>query len=152
MKIHFALLLMAAPGWVAAQAGDPLKSPACGQALAALDAARAADPRGAQVAPLRNQATQACLGGGPSPQRSARVLQPPIAVPPPAITPPPAPPTLALPRLPPPPVAIGRAPSPAHCDAGGCWTDDGGRLRHIGPNLAGPNGLCTQQVGQVVCP
>ena len=56
------------------------------------------------------------------------------------------------PALPPPPVAIGRPPRVTHCDAAGCWADDGRGLRHVGPNLAGPNGLCTQQGGLVYCP
>ena len=151
MKI-LAALLLAAPGWVAAQAVDPLKSPECAHALAALEAARSDDPRGARLGGLRNEAAQACLGGGAPGARSARVLQAPMVVSPPIATPPSPPPTLALPRQPPPPVPIERPPTPAYCDTGGCWTNDGGHLRHLGPNLAGPNGRCMQQGGQVVCP
>lgn len=150
MKILFALLL-ALPGWLQAQP-DPLKSPACAQALAGLDAARADDARGAQVPALRNQAAQACLGGNPALGRTARVLQAPITVPPPALTPPPLPETMAQPRRPPPPVALARPALPALCDTGGCWASDGGRLRHVGPNLAGPTGMCAQHGGQVLCP
>ncbi|HEY8356245.1 MAG TPA: hypothetical protein VIL30_02190, partial [Ramlibacter sp.] len=123
MKMLATLLLLVAPAWLAAQPADPLKSAACGQALAALDAARGADPRGAQVPALRNQAAQVCLGGGEAPGRSARVLQPPSVVPPPTIAPPPQPEPLALPRLPTPPVAIDRPATLSHCDAGGCWAN-----------------------------
>jgi hypothetical protein len=153
MKILSALLLALALLPAAhAQSGDPLKSAACGEALAQLQAGRAAG-NGAAPQPLRDRAAQACLGGGSTPQRSARVLQQPISVAPPVITPPVPPgPIAAPPQLPPPPVAIQRAPLPTHCDAGGCWASDGNSLRHIGPNLAGPNGLCTQQAGQVFCP
>jgi hypothetical protein len=140
--------LLLPPG-AAAQASDPLKSAACADALAALQAARAA---GGTAQAQRDQAALACLGGGNTPQRSARVLQAPLVVPAPVITPPAVPPPLAAPQLPPPPVAIGRPPSVTHCDAGGCWGDDGRGLRHIGPNLAGPNGLCTPQGGLVYCP
>lgn len=151
MKILPALLLLTAPGWLSAQ-GDPLKSPACASALAALDAARTVDARGPQLPALRDQAAQACLGGGATSGRSARVLQAPTAVPAPVITPPPQPAPLPLPRMPSPPVEIGRPPMPTHCDAGGCWANDGGHLRHVGPNLAGPAGTCVPQGGQLFCP
>jgi hypothetical protein len=49
-------------------------------------------------------------------------------------------------------VAVGRPPAPSHCDAGGCWSNDANGLRHLGPNLAGPNGLCSQQGALVYCP
>jgi hypothetical protein len=81
------------------------------------------------------------------------VLQAPISVPPPQIEVPPAAAPLAPPSLPPPPVAVERAPLPAACDAGGCWTNDGGtHLRHVPPNLMGPRGLCSTQAGVVYCP
>lgn len=153
MKILPALVLAAACGWASAQEGDPLKSAACGQALAALQAARASGAEAAGVRPVQDRAALACLGGGNPPQRSARVLQAPIAVPPPVIVPPaPLPPSLIAPSLPPPPLAIPRPPQVTHCDAGGCWASDGNTLRHVGPNLAGPQGLCVQQGGLVHCP
>lgn len=151
MKILLALYLCAACGWAAAQAGDPLKSAECGQALAALQQAGASGAAGEQL--LRERAALACLGGGNTPQRSARVLAVPIAVPPPGVLPPASlPPSLVAPTLPPPPVAIQRPPQVTHCDASGCWASDGGALRHLGPNLASPQGLCTQQGGLVHCP
>jgi hypothetical protein len=75
-----------------------------------------------------------------------------VVVRPPAIVPPPLPAAMAQPVLPPPPLAIQRPPSVTHCDVGGCWADDGLHLRQVGPNLAGPNGLCSQQGGLVYCP
>jgi hypothetical protein len=80
------------------------------------------------------------------------MLQPPVVVPPPAIVPPPLPAPMARPALPPPPVALQRPPALTHCDVAGCWADDGQHLRQLGPNLAGPNGRCSQQGGLVYCP
>ena len=147
----FALLLLAA--WpVHGQQGDPLKSPACGAALERLQSARTAGSAPAAVEALRGEAANTCLGKGSPPSRPGRVLQAPIAVPPPRIDVPPAVPALAAPALPPPPLAIDRPPTPAICDAGGCWTNDGTHMRQVPPNLIGPRGLCTQQGGQLYCP
>ncbi|MCG2593630.1 hypothetical protein LZ009_12660 [Ramlibacter sp. XY19] len=144
------LVLALGPALLHAQDGDPLKSAACGDALAALQAARGGDDAATQ--PLRASAARTCLGGSGTPGRPARVLQAPIAIPAPVITPP----SVALPMAPPtpipPPVAIQRPPTPTHCDIGGCWADDGTHLRQVGPNLAGPNGLCSQAGGVVYCP
>lgn len=151
MKLLPALcLLLAVPAGVLALE-DPLKSPACEQALARLDAARA--ERSSQVPALRQQAANTCLGGpGTPPQRSARVQQAPLVVPPPTIAPPAVAALPPGPSLPPPPVAVQRAPLPAHCDPSGCWAEDGGQLRHVGPNLMGPRGVCNRQGGLVYCP
>lgn len=146
MKFLAALLCAACLG---AHAADPLKSPACGEALAALQAARGDH----DVQPLRQRAAQACLGSASEAGRAPRTLQPPVAVPPPAIVPPSRPPGLVAAPVPPPsPVAVQRPPRVTHCDAGGCWVDDGSGLRQVGPGLAGPAGLCTQQAGVVYCP
>lgn len=151
MNIAPALLLLAALLPAAAQDGDPLKSQACGAALADLQAARAAGA-GASVEARRAAAASACLGSTAVPTRPGRVAQPPVAVPAPQIEVParaaPLPPAAA----PPPPVAIDRPAAPATCDASGCWTNDGTHLRHVPPGQAGPRGLCTQQGGMVVCP
>lgn len=152
MRIAAALLCAAVfAGGAAAQEADPLKSAACGDALAALQAAREARAPAAQAEALRQQAARTCLGTGAPPQRPGRVAQLAQAVPPPTITPPGARP-LPAPVLPPPPVAIQRPPAPAHCNAGGCWVDDGTHLRHVPPTLAGPRGLCSQHGGLVYCP
>jgi hypothetical protein len=151
MKIACALLaLLAAAATVRAQETDPLKSPACGAALATLQAARQGG--GSNVDALRSAAAGSCLGSSTVPTRPSRVLQAPVVVPAPQIELPaqavPMPPAV----LPPPPVAIQRPPLPATCDAGGCWSNDGTHLRHVPPNLAGPGGLCTQLGGLVYCP
>ena len=151
MKIACALLfLFAAAMPLRAQDADPLKSPACGAALSALQAAR--NSGSDSVAALRGAAASACLGSAVVPTRPGRLLQAPVVVPPPQVDVPVQAAPLPPPVLPPPPVAIQRAPLPATCDAGGCWTSDGTHLRHVPPSLAGPSGLCTQQGGLVFCP
>ena len=128
---------------------DPLKSADCGSALATLQAAR---PGGVKGVGAGVAAASACLGSSAIPLRPSRVLQAPVAVPPAQIEVPARVAPLPAPSLPPPPVAIDRPPSPATCDAGGCWSNDGTHLRHVPPNLVGPAGLCTQQGGLVYCP
>jgi len=134
---------------------DPLKSAACGEALASLQAARAQPAASGAVEALRSAAASTCLGSAMPPTRPGRVLQAPIVVPPPQIEVPVqvAPLNIPAPVPAPPPVAIQRAPAPALCDAGGCWSGDGTHLQHVPqPTLIGPRGLCTQQGGQVFCP
>jgi hypothetical protein len=131
---------------------DPLKSTACGNALAALQAARSAKDSAARIASLRGAAAQTCLGSSAVPTRPARVVQAPVHVPPPQIEVPMATPSLPAAIAPPPPVAIERYPQPAVCDANGCWSNDGSHLRLVPPNLPGPGGLCTTQGGLVYCP
>jgi hypothetical protein len=156
MKIACALLVLAgAAGASLAHAqGDPLKSPECGSALAALQSARFVGAAPAAVEGLRSAAAGSCLGSAVVPSRPSRIAQQPITVPPPQIDVPPGPaPSLAPAPMLPPPVAIGRPPLPSQCDAGGCWSSDGGtHLRHVPPTLVGPNGMCTQQGGVVYCP
>jgi hypothetical protein len=152
MKRWMALAMLACAA-AAAQDGDPLKSPACGDAIAALDAARSAKAAPAQVEVLRARAAQTCLGTADPPRRPARVLQPPVAIPPPPL----APPGVAAPQLlvtpPPPPVTITRPPQVTQCDPAGCWVDDGGnRLRHLPPHQVSPRGPCTIVGALVYCP
>ena len=93
---------------------DPLKSQACGAAIASLQAARQGRADAGQVEALRSQAATACLGMGSPPARPSRALQAPIQVPPPQVDVPVAVPAIpGLPALtpPPPPVAVDR---PAH--------------------------------------
>jgi hypothetical protein len=139
------------PGAVVAQ-GDPLKSAACGDALASLQSARDAKVPGATLDSLRGRAASTCLGMAGPPQRPGRVAQAPISVPPPQIDMAPLPQLPAGPSLPPPPVAIERSPGPALCDPGGCWSNEGAHLRQLGPNLTGPRGPCLQQGAAVFCP
>lgn len=141
-------LLLAACACAHAQE-DPLKSPACGAALAALQAARTEKAAPARIESLRSSAEQTCLGSASLPTRPARTVQAPVHVPPPQIDAPLATPSLRPPVAPPPPVAIERYPQPATCDPNGCWTNDGSHLRMVPPN---PPGLCTTQGGLVYCP
>lgn len=153
MKITPVLLLaLAGVLPVRAQQDDPLKSAACGTALADLQAARTGGAGAGQVEALRSTAAGVCLGSATLPTRPARVVQPPVVVPPPQVEVPQRVAPLPPPVLPPPPVAIERAPLPAQCGPGGCWTDDGSHLRHVPPSLVAPGGLCIQQGGGVYCP
>lgn len=146
-KTSCAWLLLAAALPLCAQE-DPLKSPACGAAVANLQAARTGASDAARIEALRSQAATVCLGMGSPPSRPARVLQAPIAVPPPQIALPPG--TAPLPAItpPPPPVAVERLPVPSTCDANGCWVDDGTHMRQVPPTLTP---LCPQQGGLVYC-
>lgn len=137
-----------------AQPADPLKSPECGQALDALRQARAAaeqDPaQGTRVEPLRHRAARVCLGQTEQTLPSGRIAQPPVVVPAPVILspsrPPPAP---ALPKIPPP--VFERPAVVTACDPGGCWDSNGNRLNRAGPDLIGPQGLCTVQGSLLHC-
>ena len=135
-----------------AQDADPLKSPACAQAIESLQSARSGGAGGPEVEGLRGAAAATCLGSATPPQRPGRVAQPPVSVPPPRIDLPVRVAPLAPPALAPPPVAIARPSAPALCDASGCWASDGTHLRQVGPNLMGPLGLCTQQGALIACP
>ncbi|MBK6007677.1 hypothetical protein JJB11_16375 [Ramlibacter ginsenosidimutans] len=152
VPLLFASLLLAATAHARAQPADPLKSPACGAALAQLQAARDKHAAPAHVEALRSAAATTCLGQPDPPARPARSVQAPVAVPPPRIAPPSQPVPIAAPTPPPPPVAIDRPASPAVCDGGGCWVDDGTHLRRVPPDLRGPGGLCSNLGGQLYCP
>lgn len=150
MKIACAFIALCAAALpLHAQQADPLKSPACGAALADLQAARQG---GGDVNALRSAAASACLGSSALPTRPSRVLQAPVVVPPPQTELPPRVAPLPAPVLPPPPVVVERAPLPATCDAGGCWSQgDGTHLRHVPPALVVPGVACTQQGTVVYC-
>lgn len=152
MKTARACFLACMAAAAAAQDGDPLKSPACAQALERLQSARDANAGAAALEGLRSTAAATCLGSAAPPQRPGRVALPPVSVPPPQIDLPVRVAPLPPPVLAPPPVAIDRPPAPALCDASGCWASDGTHLRQVGPNLLGPNGMCTQQGALVACP
>lgn len=150
--MRFAVLLLAGL-WPALPvlAQDPLKSDQCGQALAGLRAARSDPRQAAQLEALRQQATQACLGGSGDARRPSPVVQPPLVVKPPVIdVPQQAPPVAAAPAPPRPPVA--QPPVITTCDAGGCWDSDGRRLNRAGPVLIGPGGPCVASGSGVQCP
>jgi hypothetical protein len=152
MKTALALLLACAAATAFAQGDDPLKSPACGAALAGLQAARQGGADAARVEALRSSAAGTCLGGAAPPVRPGRVARAPEVVPPPQVTVPARPAAPAAPALPPPAVPIERPALPATCDPSGCWTSDGTHLRHVVPSVPGPAGPCVAQGGVVYCP
>ena len=129
----------------------------CRRALAALQAQEAstAAPRDdlQQLDALRRQAARACLGGqGDPPPPSQRYPLP--AAPPPAATRAPAASPIPAPP-PPPPISIPQPAKPSGvtgCDAAGCWTPDGTRLRRSGSTLIGPRGPCTTHGTVLRCP
>jgi hypothetical protein len=153
IPLLLAPLLLAAALPLRAQEADPLKSPACGAAIAQLQSARENHEAADRVETLRSSAASTCLGQPDPPARPSRAMQAPIAVPAPQIESSSRPaPIIAAPTLPPPPVAIDRPSSPAICDGGGCWANDGTHLRMVPPDLRGPTGLCSYLGGQLYCP
>lgn len=133
-----------------ARAADPLKSPACGQAVAALEQARAQPGPEPGVEALRLQAARACLGHNEATRAPLRAPYPPVAVTPiTTATPRPLP---DAPQPAPPPAAIARPPALTACDPAGCWDSNGNRLNRAGPTLLGPQGVCTQVGGVLSCP
>lgn len=148
MRVLLATAVLALAG--PAHAADPLKSPACGEALAALQAARGAGA--ADVDARRGAATRACLGGTGAASRPAPVAREPIAVPPPTIALPTPQPLPGPPAAPSPPLAVDRPPVITACDAGGCWDSNGTRMHSAGPLLIGPAGVCTTAGNTVRCP
>jgi hypothetical protein len=152
MRLASLLLLLSLNATAQAQRPDPLKSPACGQAVEALEQARAqASDKGA-IEELRKHAAQVCLGQSEQTRAPVRAPYPPVAVAPPAIHPPRAPAPQATVPQPPRPPAIQRPPIITACDAAGCWDSNGNRLNRAGPTLLGPNGVCTQVAGVLSCP
>ena len=178
MKSSIGWLLALAGCAVAAQpaertdAGDPLRSAECMQALDSLQAqeAAAASPRASGAADGRAQrpadaalqasrrrAASACLASRPDvPPPPGRMAEPPVAVPP--IAPPPAAvprPAAPVSRIEPPGPLLKPADKPTFittCDDTGCWANDGSRLNRTGPNLWGSRGVCTVQGVFVNCP
>jgi hypothetical protein len=161
------MMLLSVAATAAAPVEDPLRSPACRQALDALQAEEsAASASGAgsarvqadaastaRILARRKFAAGTCLGAWmDTPPQASRAYQPPVHV---------APVTGLIVR--PPPVAVGTpttvspaipAPKPSivSCDVGGCTTSDGARLPRVGGQLLGPAGLCTAQTPGQTCP
>jgi hypothetical protein len=145
----------------AAGPGDPLMTPACQQAMKALDAAERkamenAPPGGdrqvpPELAAQRKKTAKACLGGRGDAPPPKEIAIPPVTVAPAEM---PRPPAEAV-RPPPPPPPPAQPPRPlvsvTSCDAGGCWASDGSRLNRVGGVLLGPQGVCTTNAGVVLC-
>lgn len=147
-----ALLLASLSTAALGSAGDdPLKSPACGRSIAALEAARAGPGGAGEIEALRRRATLACLGGSGGSARPKPIVRPPVEVAPPVVDVPPAQPAAAA-APPPPPLEIERPATITSCDAAGCWTSDGIRLNRSGPLLVGPGGACVTSGHVVRCP
>jgi len=151
---------------------DTTQSPACRQALAAVQAQESAaltaksvkPPASAPAGPspeallaMRERAARICLGPGTSgPPPSQRTQQTPISVAPvtpsrPPVTPQPITPspTTTTPVV---PTRTDPTLTVTGCDATGCWASDGTRLEKSGPNLIGPRGVCTMQGAVLRCP
>lgn len=159
-RLAFILVATVAAGTGVAQDADRMNTPECRRALEALQTQEAQAPAEAtgartdlqQLEALRRQAARACLGGTGDPApAAARSPPPPVTVSPPARTQQP-PPARVMPSAPPvvlpPPAPAGMA----SCDAAGCWTSDGTRLRRSGPTLFGPHGPCTVRGTVLQCP
>jgi hypothetical protein len=175
--VLLALVLSGARLTMAASAQpDLMDSPGCKAATSHFnalfasvrDSVQASTP---ELADARRQAAIACFGqaavapgkasapagGGSVGTRSA---YPPQTVPQAAGLPRPLPSTAAVtgvpqlaPQLPPQaPVQIDRPNFITSCDPSGCWSTDGTRLNRIGPELAGPRGICGVQAGVASCP
>lgn len=161
MRLFALLMAAAAAAYPSSPAGNPLRSPDCARALAALSveedatiARRSASaPEGAgrtaQLRQLQRAAALACLGAADAP-RAEPAFRPPVSVP-----------GVALRAVPPsarrseaPPAAVPQRPlvSVTSCDALGCWASDGTRLQRQGSSLLGPRGLCSQVGAVLDCP
>lgn len=155
-----------------AQAPDASASPACQQALSALQAEEAsvlssrsggaaAAPSStdtavatARLQPWRDRAARACLGAtGNTYAPPARTVREPVSVPPVTLGPPV--------KMPPPPTTPAAPAAPTRteplttilgCDASGCWASDGTRLTRNGSTFTGPRGTCTLQGAVLRCP
>jgi hypothetical protein len=145
---------LAVLAWPAGAQTDPLKSPACAEALAALDVARR--DKAVDIERVRQAASRTCLGAAAPQPPPSRGLQPSASVAPVRVVPsPPPPPAAAEPsaagggRE---PLRIDRTTIATHCDAGGCWDAQGQRLQRDGAHLIGPGGPCLPQAGGFACP
>lgn len=156
------MILALAAGTCLAQGTDPLKSPACVQALDALQVQEAAmlssgRPQEARAGaadlsplkPYRKRVARECLGKeDPVLERAPRppVAVAPLMLPPSAVSAKPG-----VLQSPPPPVQLSPLRTITQCDPSGCWTSDGVRLNRLGPLLVGPPGACTVQSGVLSC-
>lgn len=157
VRIGSVLAVMFVASGAATPQDDLLRSAACREALQALEVAEAASapPTSAatRLAPARQRAARACLGGRAGPPPSQHLVQPPVRVAP-LLSPAPALP--ALPALPnPPPAVVPRGEPPTlvlGCNESGCWTSDGLFMPRSGSSLFGPRGWCRVQGATLLCP
>ena len=153
-------LLSAAAEALPAQAEPDLMNTAeCKLARERFDAAfaqaRDRNPPAPQLDDARRNAALACFGKAataPAATSGTRSPQPTVVVPQAGAARrmlPTAPPATAGEQA---PVEIGRPHYITTCDPNGCWGSDGSRLNRIGPELAGPRGVCNVQGSVVACP
>jgi hypothetical protein len=150
LALSVALMPAIAPAQPSSTEGPPVSAD-CSAALAHLDAARLEKAAPPTVEAARQKAVRACLGAkAPTIPRKAPVQPPvgtaPIQIPAPVLPPPPSP---ALSTS---PVPITRPSIVTHCDAGGCWDNEGRRLNRIGQDLMGPRGGCLPSGAGFICP
>jgi hypothetical protein len=173
LLISLMLVTLAAGAGAAPQVADPLKSPDCLNALAALqqqEIEAAVRPGGsggsAPAGPLvkrealRRMAAQTCLGGPADPPPAQRTVRPAMSAAP--VTALPLAPQRARPAATLPPIQIPSLRTVTACDATGCWANDGTRLQRagssligpggIGPGGIGPGGICQTQGSVLHCP
>ena len=155
-----ALLLASAGFALAAEPPrDLINSPGCKLARERFDAAfeQAQKVRPFTMQALdeaRHDAALACFGSAATspPPSGIRSPQPTVVVPQAAAA------RRALPTSPPSsagsnaPVQIDRPSQITSCDSGGCWRSDGSHLNRIGPELAGPRGICNVVGAVANCP
>jgi hypothetical protein len=155
-----------------AQVPDTTASPACQQAMAALQQQEASvlasrgggsnvapSPTDSAVAaarlqPWRERAARACLGArGNAYAPATSTARNPVSVPPVTLGPPvKMPPAPTMPAAPAAPLRSDTLTTVVGCDASGCWASDGTRLTRNGSVLTGPHGTCTQQGAVLRCP
>ena len=137
---------------------DPLRSPACLDALEALRereaAAAPARSPDARLLALRRRAAAVCLGvRDDAAPVSGRQAQAAVSTfdgrSTPAVIATPLPPRSPAPNR---PVAAAPPLTTLQCDAVGCSASDGSRLNRMGPDLWGPGGACIALGPVLQCP
>lgn len=136
---------------------DLLNTPACLTARQQFEALLAAGGPRDRLQAVRRQTALSCFGQEPAPPTDTRSTRSQFTVPAEPIrlrseaalapTRPPRPAAAA----PQPPLSPS-APRITHCDAAGCWDDQGRHYDRQGPLLLGPGGPCQQADGLLNCP
>jgi hypothetical protein len=142
---------------VNAATDDPLHSPVCAEARAALEAVLGEAPQRHRdhpegLARARKHVIDLCLGRMSGHRQRAGAPDPPIAVPTPVIEMPRTAQARPPVTMPAPAPAAPRTAAITACDPAGCWDSNGQRLNNVGPLLLGPHGVCVPLAGQVSCP
>lgn len=142
---------------LAAEGTDLLNTPACLAARRQFEALLAAGGPRDQLHAVRRQTALSCFGQEPAALPDTRSTRPVLAGPlePIRLRSEPALARAPLPRAAtsaPQPPSSPPAPRINHCDASGCWDDQGRHYARQGPLLLGPDRPC-RQVGELLnCP